>query len=695
MKYIISIMLSVILITGSIKAQNVIISTDTTAIPEHDLGEVAIAASKINTRLKEIPASVSLLTARTIESTQISSLADLSITAPNFFMPDYGSKLTAPVYIRGIGSRKNSPSVGLYVDNIPHFEQSSFGFDFFDIQRIEVLRGPQGTLYGRNTMGGIINIITSSPFDRKGGNISMSAGNFGYYNANASYYGTFSTNLGYSLSFNYLHKDGFFSNAYTGDAVDRSNSYGLRNKLIWKLNEKVTLENVLSAEHRKEGGYPYAVLNEVSREAEEINYNQYSYYNRKVLSDALILKYRGNGWELVSTASYQYLDDLQGVDQDFTPDSLYYVLQDQGQHMLSEELIARSTGESRYKWLLGAYAFRQAFDKAVDVDVYSSSMKLLKDYDHVISGYAFFHQSTIDDFLIDNLALTAGMRLDFEKDILQYNYDIEGSSVTNMADTVYPSLRYFELLPKLALNYTIDRNSIYLTLARGYKTGGFNSTFERPEDLSFNPEYSWNYEIGAKGALLNRQLYVDVALFYIDWRNQQIYQTVPSGRGSMIKNAGRSASKGFEMSLRAIPVCGYEASLSYGFTRAKFISHVVDGETDYSGNFIPYVPAHTIAFRLDKTYHIEGSALLDGIRLNLLYKGLGDIYWNEENSHVQDFYNIIDLKISLLRKNVGLDFWFRNLLNTDYEAFYFQSLGREYVQKGKPMHFGIRLSADF
>ena len=94
-------------------------------------------------------------------------------------MPDYGSKLTSPVYIRGIGSRINSPSVGIYVDDVPYFEKAAFDFDFFDIDRVEVLRGPQGTLYGRNTMGGIINVFTKSPLTEKGSKIKLSAGNYG------------------------------------------------------------------------------------------------------------------------------------------------------------------------------------------------------------------------------------------------------------------------------------------------------------------------------------------------------------------------------------------------------------------------------------------------------------------------------------------------------------------------------------
>src|SRR6056297_1946094 len=127
--------------------QKVIILTDSTEIPELSLDEVEIKASKNNQGLKKMPASVTLLSAKRISENEVRSLTDITSLTPGFFMPDYGSKLTSPVYIRGIGSRINSPSVGLYVDNVPYFEKASYDFDFFDVERIEILKGPQGTLY--------------------------------------------------------------------------------------------------------------------------------------------------------------------------------------------------------------------------------------------------------------------------------------------------------------------------------------------------------------------------------------------------------------------------------------------------------------------------------------------------------------------------------------------------------------------
>lgn len=677
-------------------AQNIIVVTDTTKMPEVTLGEVSVSASKMNLRVKELPVSVSILSSFAIKANEISSLTDVSGAAPNFFMPDYGSKLTSPVYIRGIGSRINAPSVGLYVDNVPYFDKAAFNFDFFEIERIEILRGPQGTLYGRNTMGGIINIVTPSPFTTSGGKASFTAGNYGYLNGMASYYGKAGINLGYSISFNYLHKDGYYKNLYTGDNVDKSDSYGFRNKLIWKPNGRLSIENVINAEHSRQGGYPYALFNPATGSAEEIRYNQYSYYNRKMLSDAVMVTYSNDKSELKAITSYQYLDDYQSVDQDFTVDSLYYVTQLQKQHMISQEITLRSTTRNNYQYLLGFYGFRQLFDRGVDVDAWSSGIRMLKDYDHTIGGYALFHQSTINNLLTDGLSLTAGIRFDFEKDKLIYRYNREaGGSVTQLEDTLYPSLDYFEIMPKFSLNYTAGKNNYYIAAARGYKGGGFNSTFERPQDLTFEPEYSWNYEVGAKGSLWARKLYFEVALFYIDWKEQQIYQTVPSGRGSMLKNAGHSASKGAEFTLKAIPLFGFENSLSYGYTHASFLSHIVDDATDYSGNFIPYVPRHTLSVQTNKVHYIKEGYFVDRVSFNIAYRGVGGIFWMEDNLHSQEYYGVVDMKVTFSRNDLALDLWVKNLFNSEYESFYFTALGNEYVQMGKPVNFGTRLLIKF
>jgi len=695
-KYLKILLIFLIAISQVVASQEATTSADSALKKMVELGEIVIKASKDNVTYKSIPASVSVISSVNLVENEVHSLSDISSMAPNFYMPDYGSKLTSPVYIRGIGSRINSPSVGLYVDYVPYFEKAAFDFDFFDIKRIEVLRGPQGTLFGRNTMGGIVNILTTSPMDYTGSNVNISAGNYGTYSLNASHYGKAGSKFAYSLAMNYIHNDGFFTNLYTGTKVDKMNSYGARARLIYEVSSRLTIENIAGMEISRQGGYPYAIYNDSLNVAEPINYNQYSLYDRNLFSDAMLVRYSGDKFDLTATTSYQYLDDYQGIDQDFTPDSLYYIVQTQKQNMLSQEVIVKSKENRRYKWLFGAYGFYQGFDNEVDANVYKQKLSYVKKYDHTIDGYAFFHQSTFSDFLIKNLSVTAGIRLDSEEDQLHYTYDrtLKGKEAL-LADTIYPSLNSLELIPRFALNYKIKQSNLYAVIARGYKTGGFNSTFERPEDLTFKPEYSWNYEIGIKTPMIKNMLYADLALFYIDWRDQQIYQTVPSGKGSMLKNAGHSASRGGELSLKTLPIKGYEFTLAYGYTNAEFLSYVVNTTTNYNGNYLPYVPRHTLSLQAVKTIKINGSHLIDIIRVNAIYRGNGEIYWNEENSQKQDFYGLLDAKISLIRKTLQFDLWAKNIFNTDYAAFYFEALGNKYVQTGKPAQIGMNLSFKF
>ncbi|MDR0725375.1 MAG: Plug domain-containing protein, partial [Prevotellaceae bacterium] len=165
------IILQLCLLPQIVKAQQ---PQDETVI----LDEVVVS-SKEGQELKKIPASISILSSTTIERERMSGMRGLSAFVPNLFIPDYGSKYTSAIYIRGVGSRMGNSAIGMYVDNVPYLDKTSFDFDFFDIKRVEVLRGPQGTLYGRNSMGGLINIYTLSPYDYQGTRAKLSLGNYG------------------------------------------------------------------------------------------------------------------------------------------------------------------------------------------------------------------------------------------------------------------------------------------------------------------------------------------------------------------------------------------------------------------------------------------------------------------------------------------------------------------------------------
>ena len=666
---------------------------DSSDIRSYNTEELMILAPKDAKNILIQPSSISLIEAEAITRNGATSLKDFTAIAPNFFMPDYGTKLTSPVYIRGIGSRINSPSVGLNVDNAPYFEKAAFDFDLFGIERIEILRGPQGTLYGRNTMGGIINIFTKSPLKHQGTEAFVNANNYNMLNVGANHFGSLTKTFGYSIGMVYKNEDGYFTNSFNNKKPDASTTIGSRMRLIHKPTDYFTFENITSFETSKQNGYPYAKYDKTNQSIVGINYNEDSYYDRDMFSNAFIFKVDTKDFELISTSSYQLLKDINAIDQDFTPDSLYYVTQWQNQHVLSQELVMKSKYDEKYEWLFGAYGFYQNFNNQVDVKYYKAKSLTVKEYFHDIYGGALFHQSSLNNFLIDKFSVIGGIRMDFETDAMDYK---ASSTVNNVfkqtADTTYSSLNSFQIMPKVSFKYELSMfTHFYSTISRGYKTGGFNSTFERPEDLNFDPEQSWNYEVGMKLNLLQGDLYADMALFYIDWTNQQIYQTVPSGRGSMLKNAGQSTSKGLEFSLNANPFEDFETNFSFGYTDAKFDEHIVDSTKNFSGNYIPYVPEFTMSVNASKLFRMSG--FLEGIRINGQYKMTGKHYWSEKNDSYQDAYGLLDFSVSFITEYVSLDFWVKNVTNEVYSAFYFEALGNSFVQQGRPSNFGLRLSA--
>ena len=206
-----------------------------------NLNEFVITSSvKETNAIMRMPTAVSVLSPKMLQDRQVESLTSLSGLVPNFFVPDYGSKVSTPIYIRGIGARSGSQTVSLYVDNIPYFNPSSFDFEFQDIQRVEVLRGTQGTLYGRNAIGGIINVYTLSPLTYQGSSVAVGGGNHGQFEARMSNYSKFSDKFGTSLAVYYKKHDGYFTNNYTGKKTDDFENVGGRLKLELEANDAFT-----------------------------------------------------------------------------------------------------------------------------------------------------------------------------------------------------------------------------------------------------------------------------------------------------------------------------------------------------------------------------------------------------------------------------------------------------------------------
>ncbi|MBB4035210.1 outer membrane receptor protein involved in Fe transport [Dysgonomonas hofstadii] len=666
-------------------------------IMRYTANEVVVESFKQNNKLYIQPVSATLLSAREIKESNILNIKDITGLIPNLYMPDYGSKMTSPVFIRGIGAAKDAPSVGLYVDGVPYFDRSTFDFNINDVDRIEVLRGPQGTIYGRNTMGGIINVYTKSPFKYKGTNLSLSAGNHNNYQGGLSHYGNIDNKLGYSFSANYIHSGGFFKNVSTNKKADPIDAVSLRGKLSWRIQPRLTAHLILAYEYSDQDGYPYRLYDKESRKMENIDYNSPSFYRRNMSTNGLNIEYVTDNFKLGSQTSFQFFDGKQGLDQDFSPLDNYYVDFYHRQQMYSQEFNIKSIKDSRYEWQFGLFGFYQNYFQTNYTDIRTTGGYAIQNVKNPTGGFAAYHQSTLNDLFVKGLSATIGIRFDWEKTKL--TYESLSSSSTSDEDPYIDDISFSQISPKVSLQYFFGKEGIaYLSVSRGYKTGGFNSTAypkEPKEDWTFEPEHSWSYETGAKSVFFNNLLSLDLSLFYIDWRDQQIFQPKEASTGYKIRNAGKSSSKGLELAMQVNPMKNLNFQLSYGYTNAKYKDYK-SGDLVYDRNYLIMVPRHTLNLSGNYTLTLKNFWFED-IIFNAGYTGVGKIYWNDENDVVQPFYSLVNGKVSFARKNFSIDLWTKNIGNTSYISYYFSMTNgtKHLVQKGRPFTCGVNMNLKF
>ena len=752
------------------------------------LDEVVVTSSvKETNELKNMPTAVSVVSPKQLRDTQIESLPGLSAYIPNFFIPVYGSKVSTPIYIRGIGARLGAQTVSMYVDNVPSFNPSAFDFEFQDIQRVEVLRGAQGTLYGRNAIGGIVNLYTFSPLTFQGTNLMVGGGNYGQFSAKVSNYSKLADNFGISVGGYYKRDDGYFTNSYTGKKVDASENAGGRVKFEWELTPSFKALLFGNYDYVSGGAFPY-----MHKDSTASNFNEPSSYDRHLFTNGLSLDYSGKGYSIHSTTGYQYLKDDMKMDQDYSPKSVFSIRQMQKQHSLSQEITVKSDSQRKYRWVLGAFGFydHRVIDTPVAIkeegiaamqahlDAFTANAPLTISYanDQIdlpgvytkpSRGAAFFHQSTVNDlFGVTGLSGTAGIRFDYEHTGLDFFTESEGGDVNlqfNIPNRPMPSMfiegdtlltgsyskDFWKILPKFALQYQFTPTAhIYLSASKGYKTGGYNEqVFSKilqgalaasimegiaakmppnmpmpggapngdgtkptlEEQLSYDPETSWTYELGGRYEMFENSLSLNYALFYSRVNNIQIIKLEDQGTsGRTVKNAGKSESKGFELSLKYVPLQNLSLYADYGFADARFVDYEAAEDVDYSGNHIPFAPRHTVSLGTSYVHNFANGSLIDRLSGNIQYAGVGKIYWTESNKTTpqdggegvelyQPFYGLVNGSISAERGAFSLELWAKNLFNTDYHSFLFEASDmttgkvNQFVQRGYPTRFGATL----
>lgn len=538
--------------------------TTTTPLPAVALGEVSVTTIKGGDS-PNADEAVTYIGSQAIGQYDLVNIKQAAALAPNFYIPAYGSRMTSSIYVRGLGTRIDQPVVGLNIDNVPILNKDNYDFDLVDIDRIEILRGPQNILYGRNTMGGLMNVYTLSPLFFEGVRARVTYGTQESFRVAAGVYGRLSPKVGMSITGDLSGTNGFFRNEFNDTPVGRERLGSLRWKTAFRPGQRVVVENMAMMSRAQQNGYPYENLREG-----RIAYNDTCYYSRWSFIDGLTVKHSFKGVTFSSIMSFQYIDDDMTLDQDFTTDDYFTLSQRRKEWSVTGDFVARGPQNHPYSWLAGAFGFYRHSRMDAPVTFYGTGIQrlIVDNRNHAnpyypiawddpsftlgssfrmpSGGFSFYHESALR---LGAFTITGGLRFDWERTSINYHsfcstaytvYDNSSLSPTftprdglnlpvyrhapiDISERDRLSHDYSQLLPKLSLSYLLPEayGNIFLSATKGYKAGGYNTQmfsdflqqrimsemgldfrYDVDQTIAYRPETDWNFEAGAHLSLL-------------------------------------------------------------------------------------------------------------------------------------------------------------------------------------------------
>lgn len=636
------------------------------------LDTVTVTAQKIEENIQEVPISMSVFDEFTIEDRKIESVENVAPYTSNFLLLNKANGYYSPS-IRGISQAVGyslSNPVSVVVDGIP--VSSSLGFNeiLMDVERIEVLKGPQSTLYGKETQAGVINVITKKPNNETRIKLKGDVGSDNKKELSLSASGPIiKDKLFLGVSAKHYKKDGFIKNTTLGGfANDKEYDYG-RLHLRYTPTDNLEISLITSKHKLDNGDGDFAFT--PNSDDRSITSSVQGYDESSTTSHALKVSYNINDYlfESITTHREYKTDALQNYH--FATVYDFHAIIDKVHKKTSQEF-RLSNSSTSLKWLVGVYADKDKLDESSSY-VYSSGAYPT---DEIMDGNSLGVFVHTDYAITDKLSLILGAR--YDKD--ESNYEDKNSN-NNL------EISNSEISPKVSLKYQYNENSMYYTtVAKGYRAGGFHPYAPSIYPKEYDSEVLWNYEIGAKNSFFNNRLIVNSSIFYMEIDDMQVsvYPETDSFH-TYIDNAAKATSKGFEIELNGKLTDTIELFGSYGYTDASFDEYT-DAQGDYSGNKTIYAPKYNynigIQYRNNQGYFARAD-------LN----GYGKTYFNKENTHSRDAYSLVNAKIGYEVENFDIYLYGKNIFDKKYDAV--GMYGSTSVVYSEPREIGIQLAYRF
>ena len=609
------------------------------------MDEVIVSARRRKETIQETPIAMTAMSIDMLESKGTMNIGDLQGAAPNVLITNQNSGASAAnISIRGLTfadvEKSFDPTVAVVVDGV--FIGTSTGqfFDFFDIEQLEILRGPQGTLFGRNTIGGVISIRRTKPTFEFGGKMEVSYGQFNTFAARAVLNVPLVADKLAAKAF-YFHNqsDGYHRHGITGERTGFSNNENFGIVLAYRNNENFDMNLTLEKQVQK---FDPLVSNITAtgelfcglQPANECNRNTtddlYTTFGEPAVSDysspaaTLEMNLELGDINLTSITGYRESDEAQTQDFDGSSSDLYYTSRIQTFRQFSQEIRAAGTLTDSLDYVVGLYYYDHKYDFFQHTRFFGSDAALP---DQITQGKAKSF-AVFGDF---NWQVTEDMRVSFGG---RWTTD-KKSNFNNVGGVQFPLAEktFNKFTPKIGVDYRpVENVMVYASWSRGYRSGGMSGRGQTlfSSTTPYNPEIVDSYEIGLKSDFFERKLLVNLAAFYSDYSDLQQNTTVLVGdtlaNETVVTNVGSAKVKGFEADVTIRPTDNLTITASMGLLNSNFenfITEASDGAGglltyDYSGNDLIYNPDITAAINLDYAMPTEFGELKANIGLRYI-----------------------------------------------------------------------------
>lgn len=677
------------------------------------LDDVIVTAQKNEEDIQRVPFTVNSISSRQVEQYRMWNSRDITAIVPNLYSTHSGDNRNV-TSIRGITTTSYDPAVATYVDGVNQFGLDTYIAQLFDVERIEVLSGPQGTLYGRNAMAGVINIITKQPGNTPTGFAEVNFGDYGQQRYALGFRSPLVKNklyLGATGVFD--GNSGFYTNDFNSSKFDKKHSivgnYYLRYNPTSRL--AITL-NVKHNQNRNKGAFPLAgTVADALENPFKVNQNATTKLIDNIFNTSLVVNYSGEKVNFSSQTAYQsnYRYYQSPIDGDFSPYDIVTIINNYGKDwnnvkVYTQEFKFSSPASltSPFKWTAGTYLYHQNNpvkqttrygEDAGFFGIDDKNFSTINTTTGKSSGYAFFGQGTYT--FIDKLDLSIGLRYDHERKkqsvLGEYQHDPDPDPIFETRPDTTATASFNAFSPKVSLAYRFVNHTVYASYSRGFRAGGLTPLGADPSQpplYAYKPEYSSNLEVGAKNVFFKNKLQVNLTLFYIKVTDSQFPTLVLPEGFTITRNIGEVTSKGLDLHLSTTPLKNLQLEYNFGYNHARFTSLKPSEDVDLTGNRQIYTPEFTSMTAAQ--YGLELGPVLVTVRGEWMI--LGKQYFDPANTIGQSSYGLLNTRVGVTYKKYSVWFWGRNLSDEKYIAYAYD-FGATHL--GDPRNLGVTLRANF